>query len=69
MEPKLQLNDIVKYVKPFDEFESSLLLKVVNINEATNRIIVEIINMPNWGKINPTELLNVSDVEKVLKNM
>jgi hypothetical protein len=61
----MQVNTIVKYNNPIDQDESILLFKVINYNEVTNRVIMQVLNLPGFS-ILPTFLESVDNLEIVL---
>lgn len=58
----ITLNCLAKYKEPENQLEKELILKVININNTTNRVIIEIQNMPGFN-IKPTQLLSTNDIE------
>lgn len=58
----MKLHDKVKLSRP-SEGEKDLIFIVVNINDSTDRILIECINSSML--INPVELVSVNDVELI----
>lgn len=59
----MKVADIVKFKVPMSEFEKNSIYEIVNINEGTNRALIQITNsnLP----IAPTELVSLKDIEKI----
>jgi len=61
----VDLDKLVKYKEPNDEIEKELIFKVVNYNDATNRVYIEAQNMEGYEKLKPQFLVSVDDIENV----
>ena len=59
----LTLNTLVKLKYPIDYNESIQVFKIVNINEATNRYLVEIQNLKGYKELKPVFLISANDIE------
>lgn len=67
---KLQMNTIdfskpVKFKNP-QLGEEDLIFTVTNYNEITNRCYVQVLNLPGFNVILPTELVSIDDIENII---
>jgi hypothetical protein len=62
---KINIAKPVKFHTP-TENEKGLIFKVINYNEVTRRVIIQPMNLEDWGEnLIPTQLVELSDLENV----
>lgn len=59
---KTATEETVKFKQPLNEEEAALRFKVVNYNEVTKRVYIELINTSMY--IKPQQLVSIEDIIK-----